>query len=684
MSKKIKIIFEIYVMKNGGWELHASYPAKEKGLALQDAKSLEKISTIKAVKVVKEDYDGEKGVSTDTVIYHGVVKKQSSKGARQKKPKASKAERGSFLSMFFGSGAKKKSRAKKGKEKKEPEEPTQEQIIEEEEPQSASLMSMFIKFVFIILISLAIAAFFSFISAVWVDETSFGKSTKGTILFVIFVIVFLFCGYTFTMSTITQKQVGFLRLWFDSLSAPPMPEEEPPPDLKKDESPSLTAETEESLEEEEAEAEEGSEEEEGKEEEEEEGENEGEDEEEKEEEEGEEEPPIPPYMEQHYKYFMGFLDAGLNKIKVSQDVQGNFNRFGVNLFLAGANEAMCRKLGLDDLTKAAVLGEAVKNMGFKKEEAKNFSEKCHEYMTADARYMQMYQAGLNAMNTYMEDRDHIGENLNKALTEWNMPKVENEPPGPITVMFTDMVGSTAFTQSKGDFVAQEVVRVHNRIVRDALTEFTGKEIKHTGDGIMASFSNTSKSVNAAIFIQKKAAVHNESNADLPLHLKIGLNAGEPIAEDDDLFGAMVQLSARIVDKAEAGQILASETVFGICSGKEIHFENRGKFEIKGFEDDLTLYEAIWREDALPPEEPMDEQKDEKEETKEEAKTPPEEEKKEETPVPVEEPLKDAAEEPAAATKEEAQTPPPTTPEPTLQPTSEPPFIAVTSTKDYNE
>jgi adenylate cyclase len=65
-------------------------------------------------------------------------------------------------------------------------------------------------------------------------------------------------------------------------------------------------------------------------------------------------------------------------------------------------------------------------------------------------------------------------------------------------MFTDMVGSTALTQSKGDAVAQQVVRAHNRITRDALTDCAGKEIKHTGDGIMASFSSTSSGVEAAI------------------------------------------------------------------------------------------------------------------------------------------------------------------------------------------
>jgi len=151
------------------------------------------------------------------------------------------------------------------------------------------------------------------------------------------------------------------------------------------------------------------------------------------------------------------------------------------------------------------------------------------------------------------------------------------------------------TQNLGDAVAQQVVRAHNRIVREALTEFGGKEIKHTGDGIMASFSTTSNGVEGSMKIQIETAKHNENNPDLPLHIKIGLNAGEPISEDNDLFGSTVQMAARIVDKAKADEIFVSEIVRGICAGKEIKFTNRGPYAMKGFEEDPILYEVLWRD-----------------------------------------------------------------------------------------
>ncbi|MBT3306019.1 MAG: adenylate/guanylate cyclase domain-containing protein, partial [Alphaproteobacteria bacterium] len=185
--------------------------------------------------------------------------------------------------------------------------------------------------------------------------------------------------------------------------------------------------------------------------------------------------------------------------------------------------------------------------------------------------------------------------LDNALEEWNKPKQKEEDSGPVTVLFTDIAGSTAMTQALGDAGAQQVVRIHNRVVREALSAHAGREVKHTGDGIMASFAKTSDSVDAAIQMQVETMKHNQAEPDLPLHLKIGMNAGEPIAEDNDLFGTVVQLSARIVDKASADEIYVSEIVRGICAGKSYKFKNLGGFPMKGFGDDITLFEVIWNE-----------------------------------------------------------------------------------------
>ncbi|UCH86817.1 MAG: adenylate/guanylate cyclase domain-containing protein [Dehalococcoidia bacterium] len=171
------------------------------------------------------------------------------------------------------------------------------------------------------------------------------------------------------------------------------------------------------------------------------------------------------------------------------------------------------------------------------------------------------------------------------------------PSGLVTILFTDMEGSTTLTQRLGDAKAQEVLRAHNRIVRDALKAHSGSEIKHTGDGIMASFASASRALECAIDIQRALAQHNESNPDMPIRVRIGLNAGEPVAEEKDLFGTAVQLAARICAHAEPGEILAPIVVRELAAGKGFLLSDRGDVALRGFEDPVRLYEVRWREEG---------------------------------------------------------------------------------------
>jgi len=165
-----------------------------------------------------------------------------------------------------------------------------------------------------------------------------------------------------------------------------------------------------------------------------------------------------------------------------------------------------------------------------------------------------------------------------------------------TVLFTDMVSSTTLTQELGDAAAQEVRHAHNEIVRKALSANGGSEIKHTGDGIMASFATASSALGCAIAIQQGVEAHKEEHPDSPLGVYVGLNAGEPIEEDDDLFGTSVDLASRICGHAEPGQIAVSNVVRELAAGKAFLFSDLGETELRGFEDPVRLYEVRWRED----------------------------------------------------------------------------------------
>jgi class 3 adenylate cyclase len=163
-----------------------------------------------------------------------------------------------------------------------------------------------------------------------------------------------------------------------------------------------------------------------------------------------------------------------------------------------------------------------------------------------------------------------------------------------TILFTDIVGSTDMNQRLGDEKAMELLHVHDLIVRNHLTQTGGSEVKHTGDGIMASFASVARAIKSAIGIQTDLEAHNQS-AEHPITVRIGVSAGEPVAERDDLFGAAVQLAARACNHAAAGAILVSTAVRELCVGKGFKFDARGPFELKGFEEQIPLFEVRWRE-----------------------------------------------------------------------------------------
>jgi class 3 adenylate cyclase len=168
-------------------------------------------------------------------------------------------------------------------------------------------------------------------------------------------------------------------------------------------------------------------------------------------------------------------------------------------------------------------------------------------------------------------------------------------PGMRAIVFTDVCGSVAQTQRLGDDGHMQLLREHNEIVRAELAAYGGREVKHTGDGIMASFSSVASSVAFAVAVQQKLSDRN-AQADDPLDVSIGISAGEPVTSDDgDLFGAAVQLAARLCGAASAGDITVSVVVRELCMGKPFRFEDGGRIELKGMPEPTQTYAVAWRE-----------------------------------------------------------------------------------------
>jgi class 3 adenylate cyclase len=168
-------------------------------------------------------------------------------------------------------------------------------------------------------------------------------------------------------------------------------------------------------------------------------------------------------------------------------------------------------------------------------------------------------------------------------------------PGIRTVLFTDVVNSTTLTQLLGDDVALALLGVHDTIVRDALSALGGREVKHTGDGIMASFVSPAAAVRCAMQIQRELAKHAETNPERSLKVRVGAAAGEPVEQHNDLFGCTVQLAARLCAHAQPEQILVSNAIAELCLGKGLLFEDVGEVSLRGFGSPVRAHAASWKQ-----------------------------------------------------------------------------------------
>ena len=156
-------------------------------------------------------------------------------------------------------------------------------------------------------------------------------------------------------------------------------------------------------------------------------------------------------------------------------------------------------------------------------------------------------------------------------------------PATRAIVFTDLCDSVAQTSELGDDGHMQILREHNRIVRYWLAPHDGREVKHTGDGIMAAFTSVSSAVSFAIDAQRALK-------DAGVDVSIGISAGEPVTDDnDDLFGAAVQLAARLCGAADAGDILVSVAVRELCIGKSFEFRDNGRLPLKGFPEPTQTY-----------------------------------------------------------------------------------------------
>ncbi len=310
-------------------------------------------------------------------------------------------------------------------------------------------------------------------------------------------------------------------------------------------------------------------------------------------------------------------DASLNKIVqdavtlAGESVKSDaYLRFGMILYMAGACEELMHIHNLDKAAGLELLISNVGKLGLPVEQAKGFCSNVDEYLI-DENYFDMYALGRENQIKVSSNPSSKG-NLEEAIQSWRFPDMKKtkksneqdkgnsktsttsqaEPERKfVAVLFTDIVDSTLNQQTKGEEWMMQVIRAHNDIIREAILRYAGVEIKHTGDGIMASFPAVVGSVEAGLAMQRGVQAFSGAMKDMAFQIRVGISAGEPIHENGDLFGTPVNMAARVLDKAGSEQVAVSSIVMEMCRGKPFSFNSTGQFDLKGFDDAQTVYEV---------------------------------------------------------------------------------------------
>ena len=185
----------------------------------------------------------------------------------------------------------------------------------------------------------------------------------------------------------------------------------------------------------------------------------------------------------------------------------------------------------------------------------------------------------------------VEDSVLKFLGKIEEPIDHGGPTNPFrTIVFTDLTGSTSLLNEMGQSAYMVLLTEHDLIIRRSLAAERGREVKHTGDGMMASFDDVARALSCAIVIQDGFDARNATTDGPALRVRIGMAAGEPVDRGDDLFGSTVNLASRICDAAEAGQILVSDVVRDLGAPLGFGFLDAGLRTLKGFVEPNRLFE----------------------------------------------------------------------------------------------
>lgn len=170
----------------------------------------------------------------------------------------------------------------------------------------------------------------------------------------------------------------------------------------------------------------------------------------------------------------------------------------------------------------------------------------------------------------------------------------------VSVMFTDLKGSTSIAETEGDFATRSLIKHHNDIIFPIIKKHNGVLVKTMGDGTMSYFATAQEAVRAAVEAQKSMDAFNLGNTIATnIFMRIGIHTGTGIVEKNDIFGDVVNVASRFEGQANAGEICISEETFNKLSDKsEIYCRFIKETTLKGKKEPVKVYKAFWNPEEI--------------------------------------------------------------------------------------
>lgn len=287
-----------------------------------------------------------------------------------------------------------------------------------------------------------------------------------------------------------------------------------------------------------------------------------------------------------------FTTAVVNAATAASKALDSAAKLGIQLYVAGACSALARKFLLSAKDAFALTIKAVMQAGSGRAFAESFVTNIEEYARRDA-YRGAISAGQSAMEAQLRGENTVADGAKATIADWARPARKAAVPRVVTFVFTDIVDAGALGQRLGNLHAQRVIKAHDDAVQQALEKNMGTKVRHTGDGVIATFPDPARALAAAQSIQQRLAEHNKRLPHLSANVRIAINAGEAVEEAGTFFGAAIRMTAQLCDMGKAGQILAFDVIRSFCKSQTQTFQPFGEITVAELDRARAVFEVTW-------------------------------------------------------------------------------------------